>query len=57
MHLDRNNRFLEAVSEFVNSGGTGINLVHKPNFSNLPESLSEYRDAYEETLEMAKEST
>ena len=55
IHLDRNNRFLEAIREFANSGGTGINLVHKPNFSRLPESLSEYRDAYEETLQMAKE--
>ena len=55
IHLDRNNRFLEAIREFANSGGTGINLVHKPNFSHLPESLSEYRDAYEETLQMAKE--
>ena len=33
MHLDRNNRYLEAVKEFVIAGGTGINLVHKPNFS------------------------
>ena len=55
IHLDRNNRFLDAVREFANSGGTSINLVHKPNFSNLPESLSEYRDAYEETLQMAEE--
>jgi len=55
MHLDRNNHFLVAVSEFVNSGGSSINLVHKPDFSNLPISLSEYRTAYEDTLEMAKE--
>ena len=55
MHLDRNNRFLDAVSEFVNSGGTSINLVHKPNFSCLPESLAEYKDAYENTLQMANE--
>jgi len=55
MHLDRNNRYLEAVNEFVIAGGTGINLVHKPNFSKLPVSLSEYRSVYEETLEMARE--
>jgi TatD-related deoxyribonuclease len=55
IHLDRDNRFLEAIREFANSGGTGINLVHKPNFSRLPESLSEYRDAYDETLRMAEE--
>jgi TatD-related deoxyribonuclease len=55
MHLDRNNRYLEAVNEFVIAGGTAINLVHKPNFSKLPVSLSEYRSVYEETLEMARE--
>ena len=55
MHLDRNNRFLDAVNDFVISGGTAINLVHKPNFSNLPISLSEYRLAYEDTLDMARE--
>ena len=41
MHLDRNNRYLSAVSEFVNSGGTAINLVHKPNFSDLPSTISD----------------
>ena len=55
MHLDRNNRFLDAVSEFVNSGGTGINLVHKPNFSDLPLSISDYQSAYDNTIEMARE--
>lgn len=55
MHLDRNNRFLDAVSEFVNSGGTAINLVHKPNFSNLPLSISDYQSAYHNTIEMARE--
>ena len=55
MHLDRNNRFLDAVSEFVNSGGTAINLVHKPNFSNLPLSISDYQSAYDNTIEMARE--
>ena len=55
MHLDRNNRFLDAVSEFVNSGGTGINLVHKPDFSDLPLSISDYQSAYDNTIEMARE--
>ena len=55
MHLDRNNRFLDAVSEFVNSGGTAINLVHKPNFSDLPLSISDYQSAYDNTIEMARE--
>ena len=55
MHLDRNNRFFEAINEFVISGGTAINLVHKPDFSNLPESPSDYRKAYQNTLQMASE--
>jgi len=55
MHLDRNNRYLDAVSEFINSGGTAINLVHKPNFSNLPLTISDYQSAYDDTIEMARE--
>ncbi len=55
IHLDRNNRFLEAINEFVISGGTAINLVHKPDFSNLPKSPSDYREVYQNTLQMAEE--
>lgn len=55
MHLDRKNRFFEAVNEFIISGGTAINLVHKPDFSNLPKTPSDYRKAYQNTLEMATE--
>ena len=55
MHLDRNNRYLSAVSEFVNSGGTAINLVHKPNFSDLPSTISDYQSAYDDTIDMARE--
>ena len=56
MHLDRKNRFLEAISDFARSGGTGIMLVHKPGFSkSLPTDIDGYRSAYSETLEMADE--
>jgi len=56
MHLDRSNRFLDAVSEFTLAGGTGIMLVHKPNFtSDLPTDLDGYRAAYSDTLGMAEE--
>jgi TatD-related deoxyribonuclease len=55
MHLDRKNRFFEAVNEFIISGGTAINLVHKPDFSDLPKTPSDYRKAYQNTLEMATE--
>ena len=57
IHLDRSNRFLDAVAEFVGAGGTGIMLVHKPSFSSaLPTDLDSYRAAYSETLEMAEEA-
>jgi len=56
MHLDRENRFLKAISDFVQSGGTGIMLVHKPGFSGaLPTDIDGYRFAYSETLGMANE--
>ncbi len=56
IHLDRSNRFLDAIAEFVGAGGTGIMLVHKPGFSSdLPVDLDGYRAAYSETLGMAGE--
>lgn len=54
IHLDIKNRFLSAIDEFCNSGGTDINLVHKPDFNNLPRSIKEYQVAYNSTLEMAE---
>ena len=56
IHLDRSNRFLDAIAEFVGAGGTGIMLVHKPGFSSdLPADLDGYRAAYSDTLGMAEE--
>ncbi|MBI88144.1 MAG: hypothetical protein CMB67_03855 [Euryarchaeota archaeon] len=56
IHLDRSNRFLDAVSEFSRSGGTGLILVHKPAFSKtLPKDINGYREAYSETISMAQE--
>ena len=56
MHLDREHRFLGAISDFVRSGGTGIMLVHKPMFSQaLPTDIDGYRSAYSDTLSMADE--
>jgi|TARA_B100001250_G_scaffold28788_1_gene23604 TatD-related deoxyribonuclease len=55
IHLDRGNRFLSAIEEFSQSGGTGIMLVHKPRFSgHLPSDLDGYRNAYLETISMAE---
>jgi len=55
IHLDRTNRYLSAIDEFVRVGGTGIMLVHKPNFRNLPTNLTTYREVYSETISMAQE--
>ena len=56
IHLDRSNKFLDAVTEFVGAGGTGIMLVHKPGFSSdLPPDLDGYQAAYSDTLGMAEE--
>ncbi len=56
MHLDRSNRYLDAVTEFTRAGGTGIMLVHKPSFSgSLPNDVDGFRTAYDETISMAKE--
>ena len=55
IHLDRGNRFLGAIDEFSQSGGTAIMLVHKPGFSGaLPSDLEGYRSAYSETISMAE---
>ena len=56
IHLDRSNRYLSAIEEFVRVGGTGIMLVHKPGFSGtLPIDKEGYRRAYSETILMAEE--
>ena len=56
IHLDRSNRYLSAIEEFVRVGGTGIMLVHKPGFSGaLPTDKEGYRRAYSETISMAEE--
>ena len=55
IHLDRSNQYLTAVDEFVRVGGTGLMLVHKPQFNSLPVDISGYKEAYNETLLMAEE--
>ena len=56
IHLDRSNRYLSAIEEFVRVGGTGIMLVHKPGFSGyLPIDREGYREVYSETISMAEE--
>ena len=56
IHLDRGNRYLGAIEEFVISGGSGIMLVHKPDFySRLPLTTEEYKKEYENTIQMGEE--
>jgi len=55
IHLDRKSRYLDAINEFVKVGGTGINLVHKPDFNNLPRKIEDYKIAYLNTINMANE--
>ena len=56
IHLDRSNRYLAAIEEFVRVGGSGIMLVHKPGFGGkLPVDKDGYRQAYSETISMAEE--
>ncbi|CAD7767079.1 MAG: TatD related DNase [Candidatus Argoarchaeum ethanivorans] len=56
MHLDRRGRFLDAVQDFVNSGGTHIVLVSKPSWTigvNIMQA-EDYKKVFDETLVIAK---
>ena len=56
MHLDRSYRYLDAVEDFSKAGGTGIMLVHKPEFAgSLPTDLRGNREAYSDTISKAEE--
>jgi TatD-related deoxyribonuclease len=55
LHLDPNGRGIAAAQDFANAGGTHLCLVHKPGFpSRLPNSIDAVKDAYVETLELAR---
>lgn len=53
-HLDRAGRFLDAAIDFKRAGGTDIVLVHKPDFSALPEDEEGVRAAYLDTVNIAE---
>ena len=55
LHLDRKGRCLDAAIDFESSGGTRLILVHKPNFSKLPEDIDDVSTAYLETISIANE--
>lgn len=54
-HLDRGGEYLSAVEAFWRAGGTHLNVVHKPDFSNLPTSGEGYMEALSVTCDMADE--
>jgi TatD-related deoxyribonuclease len=53
-HLNRKGRFLEAAKDFKNAGGTGLVLVHCPDFSNPPTTKEGHIETYRDTIEMAE---
>jgi TatD-related deoxyribonuclease len=54
MHLRREGRFLDAVYEFRNAGGTHLVICQLPHVAEVIKHKS-YKPLYEETLRMAKE--
>ena len=53
-HLNRKGRFLEAAKDFKNTGGTGLVLVHCPDFSNPPTTKDGHIKTYQDTIDMAE---
>jgi TatD-related deoxyribonuclease len=53
-HLNRKGRFLDAAKDFKNVGGTGLILVHCPDFSNPPTTKDGHTETYRDTIEMAE---
>jgi TatD-related deoxyribonuclease len=54
-HLDRRAEYLAAVDAFWRAGGTHLNVVHKPDFSNLPTDRAGYLASLTDTCRMAEE--
>ena len=54
-HLNRNGRFLSAAEDFKNSGGTGLILVHCPNFKSPPITSLAHKESYSDTILMAEQ--
>ena len=54
-HLNRNGRFIDAAKDFKKVGGTGIVLVHCPDFSNPPTTKAGHIETYQDTIEMANQ--
>ncbi len=54
-HLDRRGEFLTAVQAFHQAGGTHLNVVHKPDFSDLPKDPEAYRASLASSCALAEE--
>ena len=54
-HLNRNGRFLSAANDFKNAGGTGLILVHCPDFKSPPVTPSGHKESYSDTILMAEQ--
>lgn len=54
LHLRREGRFLDAIREFQNAGGTHFNLCQYP-MTDIVLKEKSYRSCYEETIRMAEE--
>lgn len=59
MHLDAENRGIEAVEEFARSGGTHLLVVNKPSWhlGVEPETGEDFRAVFEETLDLVAQAT
>ncbi|MFB6269656.1 MAG: TatD family hydrolase [Halobacterium sp.] len=59
MHLDADNRGIEAVEEFARSGGTHLLVVNKPSWHHGVEAEDgeDFRPVFEETLRLVDEAT
>jgi len=53
-HLNRNGRFLDAAADFSRVGGTGLVLVHCPNFASPPKGYDAHKKSYLDTISMAE---
>ena len=56
-HLNRNGRFLDAAADFSRVGGTGLVLVHCPNFASPPKGFEAHKESYLDTSLWPSRST
>jgi TatD-related deoxyribonuclease len=59
LHLDAENRGIEAVEEFARSGGTHLLVVNKPSWhlGVEPETGEDFRAVFEETLDLVNQAS